>query len=134
MSGAVSGAQATNEQQGINPLEGLMQAINANVATPGNPSSPGENPFAAIMQAMTEAHGTGQQTAVGQGAAVPNGFADIMASAMANVNAMQENLNSTTLTLKFVMAAQRPTDQEKRCSLEVTAAATLSNVLEIVKT
>merc|ERR1712039_55181 len=110
-----------------------MQALNAGAANAGNPTSPTENPLAAIMQAMSEAHGAGQHGAAGPVAGAPNGFADIMASAMANINAMQENLNSTTLNLKFVMAAQRPTDQEKRCSLEVTAGATLANVLEMVK-
>merc|ERR1712137_688776 len=110
-----------------------MQALNAGAANAGNPSAPTENPLAAIMQAMSEAHGAGQHGAAGPGAGAPNGFADIMASAMANVNAMQEHINSTTLNLKFVMAGQRPTDQDKRCSLEVTAGTSLVDVLEMVK-
>merc|ERR1712217_769796 len=88
--------------------------------------------MATIMQAMNNANGN-DHNGVGGGATMPNGFADMTAGAMANMNAMQENLDNTTMTLKFVMSAQRPMDQDKRCSIEIAASATIANVLEMVK-
>merc|ERR1712203_383744 len=108
MTGGLPGLHGSVGQQGSNPMENIMQAMNASVPIDGNPATPGDNPFAAIMQAMTNANGAGQQSALGAGAAVPNGFADMMAGAMANISAMHDNLNNATFTLKFVMAAQSP--------------------------
>merc|ERR550539_723565 len=102
-----------------NPLESIMQAVapggaGANVAG-------GENPMNALMQAMA---------AGGNGAANPNlaggGFADVMAGALANVNSMQESLNNTIYTIKFVKAGQGVRDQDKRCALDISAGASMS--------
>merc|ERR1712192_114616 len=101
-------------------------AMSGNIPTDG--SRTGENPLAAIMQAMTNTSGAAH-TPFGSGSAQSTGFADMMAGAMANINAMQESLDNTTLASKFVMAGQMPSDQEKRCSVEVAASASLANVL-----
>lgn len=57
-----------------------------------------------------------------------------MSSAIAEMNAIQESLQSAEYALKFVLPAQsKPRTAEKRCALQVAAVATVADVLDMVK-
>jgi len=109
-----------------NPLESFMQALSSGVAgSQTSAGNAGANPMEALMQAMA-AGGTPHDPLSMGGA---GGFADVLA----NLQGLQEIVDNTAFTLKFVMPSQGARETEKRCTLEVLANSAVSEVLDMVK-